>query len=701
MIRLPDIPNVPQQGLNMPEVRPGAVAAPALALGQLAESIAGVSDHFFDTALQVQKLENARAVSEKRLALDSAYAQHRIDLQTDPDPASRMTKTAAFLAAQKGNIEDDTLPPAARESLALHFDEFATRATISQAEESAGLAKQRAGLALQTEFQKAGDHATAAGVLERAVESGLILPEQRDSMLAGHDRKQKWNAVLGMIEADPFSASDAMGRADFLKQHPELDADDLRQLQGHAATAVRRQTIDDIETIKDGIAAGQVTRPEDIDAMAGHLRPAVREQLKGDLLTLGSEAEKARRADPEYQARVVGEVSSLLANYRADTEGFDLEFTRMDSMVRTLPPGAVRTELERRMDTVRKVQFDAIDAARKAQLEAVDTAQKLAFKAVDDVFASGRMGTGTQAEAAGMAKKNTASAITDGFLTDSRRWLAMGYSQAQVDAAKQTADQAAASYTLSEAGKTMNKQSPREMELKLTEIKNAALADEFRAGWVSRPDAAKAKPDAYTEAAATAIHENASTFQYADPAMAGTAARERDAALVRKGRVVTALAEWFQAHPKASPLEIERKVLEIGGLAVDDEFMKAKLAPAPKASQSSALPLPTGGVKLSNYGYQSDKTPDKNSAAGIGHANNRLEAGVSAAISKSLADRLGLADGDRVQLETTRGQMIVRYDDTVPAHDSRTGPLPETIDIYRPADGTNDWGGTVISARKL
>ena len=107
-------------------------------------------------------------------------------------------------------------------------------------------------------------------------------------------------------------------------------------------------------------------------------------------------------------------------------------------------------------------------------------------------------------------------------------------------------------------------------------------------------------------------------------------------------------------------------------------------------------------IKLSNYGYASDTTPDSNSARGIGHANNKLEDGVSAAVSKSLATRLGIKTGDWLNIETTQGPMRVRYDDTVPASDSRiAGPLPETIDIFR-RNGTNDWGGKVtgISVEK-
>lgn len=110
---------------------------------------------------------------------------------------------------------------------------------------------------------------------------------------------------------------------------------------------------------------------------------------------------------------------------------------------------------------------------------------------------------------------------------------------------------------------------------------------------------------------------------------------------------------------------------------------------------------PEKGIKLSNYGYASDSTPDSYSAAGIGHANNKLESGVSAAITKSLANRLGLKTGDWVEVQTADGKTLRRrYDDTVPSYDKRTGALPETVDLYEKG-GSNSFGGRVTSIRKV
>lgn len=104
----------------------------------------------------------------------------------------------------------------------------------------------------------------------------------------------------------------------------------------------------------------------------------------------------------------------------------------------------------------------------------------------------------------------------------------------------------------------------------------------------------------------------------------------------------------------------------------------------------------TGDIKLANYGYDGDFTSDYNSnVLGIGNRDNKLIPEQSAAISQSLANKLGLQAGAVVQITDSNGQSrLVTYSDTVPS--SYNGqPLPETIDIYRPSNGSNSWGGNI------
>lgn len=148
----------------------------------------------------------------------------------------------------------------------------------------------------------------------------------------------------------------------------------------------------------------------------------------------------------------------------------------------------------------------------------------------------------------------------------------------------------------------------------------------------------------------------------------------------------------------------------------DDNFL-AQLPPPPQRTvvpedpvnydapveQPAVKTAPKGplNLKLSNYGYASDSSPDTNSnVLKIGHSNNKLEDGVSAALTKSLASRLGLKTGDMFEAVTADGTVLKRrYDDTVPGT-YKGKPLPETVDLYS-INGNNNFGGTVTSIKKL
>lgn len=121
---------------------------------------------------------------------------------------------------------------------------------------------------------------------------------------------------------------------------------------------------------------------------------------------------------------------------------------------------------------------------------------------------------------------------------------------------------------------------------------------------------------------------------------------------------------------------------------------------APEAP-SSDFPNEKLKLKLSNYGYDSDSSPDYNSnVARIGHANNKLSDGVSAALTKSLATRYGLKTGDMFEAMTSDGQTLKRrYDDTVPTT-YKGKALPETVDLYE-IGGNNKFSGVVTGIRPL
>jgi len=143
---------------------------------------------------------------------------------------------------------------------------------------------------------------------------------------------------------------------------------------------------------------------------------------------------------------------------------------------------------------------------------------------------------------------------------------------------------------------------------------------------------------------------------------------------------------------------------DLSGLSVPQEDYSAPL-PAPAAPTTPNL-VPKGelrksSIKLSNYGYASDSSPDYNSnVAKIGHSNNKLEDGVSAALTRSLAKRMGIPKGGWFEAVTADGETIKRrYDDTVPVS-YKGKALPETVDLYN-LKGSNSFGGKIVGIRPL
>lgn len=195
-----------------------------------------------------------------------------------------------------------------------------------------------------------------------------------------------------------------------------------------------------------------------------------------------------------------------------------------------------------------------------------------------------------------------------------------------------------------------------------------------------------------------------------------------DKAVAYRHKVQTQFVDWLSKQPDdIDPVEVGKKYQDIKSGALDDaapldlnlmpatgdefydveDFLKQEPTdPTKPLPRTSAIRFDTP-IKLSNYGYASDTTPDSFSAKGIGHRNNQLIDGRSAAVSKSLAQQLGLKHNDWFIAHTNRGSFPVQYHDTVPDSDPRTGPLPPTIDIYRKTKGSNSWGGKVLAVEKL
>jgi hypothetical protein len=101
----------------------------------------------------------------------------------------------------------------------------------------------------------------------------------------------------------------------------------------------------------------------------------------------------------------------------------------------------------------------------------------------------------------------------------------------------------------------------------------------------------------------------------------------------------------------------------------------------------SAIPQQGTGrtvmAQATKYGYDADPYGDTNSINGIGHANNQLEEGLSVALSRKTARKLGIKPKQTTDLLVTLPdgtQLSARYDDTIPGRYKE-----DRIDFYTPS----------------
>jgi hypothetical protein len=308
--------------------------------------------------------------------------------------------------------------------------------------------------------------------------------------------------------------------------------------------------------------------------------------------------------------------------------------------------------------------------ARKSRLQSEITSKL--DQGIDALNQAGERGDfGPLKAPVGLPVETRKAVVKDKFLQDTRKMQALGYSEAQAQEILEAARE------------------------------NPALGQaKFKELWDKRPqDSVNAAP--FDIAVADAIRGENAFLQWTGDVPPEKMA-EHQRAIRIKGEAILEYSKWIKANPNANEKEIGVKMRELGSKSGRiDPISGPVKAPPPRPGTETSMTIPKGGLKLSNYGYPSDTTPDSYSAKGIGHRNNKLIPGESAAISKSLAERLALKHGDKLKITTTKGEFTVFYHDTVPATDKRTGDLPETIDIYRPKDGSNGWGGRVTKVSKI
>jgi hypothetical protein len=232
-IRIPDTPALATSRSAPPTMDGRSPIADSI--GNLAKSIGGIADTFAAKAEQIDRVDQAGKESEVHNQLAEAYAKHQQDLTRDPDPASHLTKTTAFIDSQRELLKRDGLSETTRQRLNLWYGDFSTKARITAGEQAARLTNQRAGLQFSNEFEAAktaGDRTAYQDARQRALDAGLLLPEKADALDQDFDRTVKYRDLQRQIDQDPHGLLDSLEKP---------DAPQAFGLDTEAIDALRRQ----------------------------------------------------------------------------------------------------------------------------------------------------------------------------------------------------------------------------------------------------------------------------------------------------------------------------------------------------------------------------------------------------------------------------------------------------------------------------
>lgn len=563
---MPLIPDIqPLDGAYRPSVAsPQAAGAPGQAAANLGRDVQQSAGVLVEIHGKYQAARDNGAKNAARLMIQQAQAEHAQFRLQNPDESTWGADIEGRLGKARESIFQQDMSPFMRTEMEATFagwQQEASSATMLDAtKQGVTRARQRSTNAVRA-YKEAGDFESARRVVAESRDANVWLPEEAEADLLdiGSEEKdwqiqQQDKATRGAIAEDP---------AAWLESNPQdaapadVDPVTYQQQRGYARELLRERTYDVSAAIQDGMVSqnGQppkITRPEQIEELAGDLRPAVREELKAELARRADAATAAERSTPEYQAKVVGKVTAMLSRYKADGDDFDRSYVEMEMLARSMPEGAMKSELMRQLKDT-----------REGQLGQIRTNQELAEKALVDAYNANRFG---DVSGTGKASISLRAALDDGLLTDAAKLERLGFS---ADKAKEiaTAD----------------------------EDKRTGL---FRTEFQHRTGIDRTTP--LERAAFLAVRDGkppSSMIEVDDPEAMDAAITARDAADERLGKARIELLNFARANPQAGRKEFEDEVYRIAGDEVRQQMKGKLLTPRPgstgpqgASNETSAVP---------------------------------------------------------------------------------------------------------------
>lgn len=642
-------------GPGVPLANPNVAMAQGNAMARLGDSISNVGERGLQIAERLRKIDDNRKMTSLFTTMEQETADFELGLMKREDTDNWQQEYAEKSAAWKTAAGESKMSPEGRAVFEDRFAQWNTRKQIGfqavAANKSIELARATSANAYEFHMNRR-DYGAAQQVVEDMHHSGFSSAPDREKAMMVIEKAARHDGIMDTINADARGWM-AANPAD--KPPADYDAAKWRQIHDYAAGIARDEDGVASDDVLNRVVTGKLTTRSEIDTLTPKMTPLQRQKLYDASDRWNAEGAKARREDPATISGNVGKFYATLSDWKPDPEGEDPAGVDLKMLIKEIPEGHPQ----------REKMLESMNAREKRMDSEIKTRADQGRESLKLVAERGDYGPVKPPVAPNI---ETRAAVKKGYLKDIPKLQSLGFSQSQAEDIREVAakDPALGQKKFTELWKDRDQQSVNATPFDI------AVSDALRS-------------------------ENGEVQWKADLPPEVIEAHEK--AVKTYGDALIEWDKWIKLNPDAKDDAIGGKLRELGAKSAILEPIKRASGTVP--GRETSMVLPKGGVKLSNFGYPSDTTPDTNSAKGIGHQENKMIAGESAAISKSLADRLKLKHGDKLKIETTQGDFTVFYHDTVPATDSRTGDLPETIDIYRPKDGSNGWGGRVTKVSKI
>src|SRR6478609_8012114 len=557
-----------------------AAGAPWAALGGLGEIIAATGEKGIAMLNKHKELQVQREAADMEIEFDQLQQDYELEMLQNPN----LTPEQAIQGWQKraegfqAKYQRDGMSPMEQDHLATRSKELTLRGGFGVLRSSTIAGIQNAKIAAGNLIQK-GEMTGNEEMRQRGLSQlrNIVPGAEADRVEMESNTNSEIARVRSEITAAPLQTQamlDEKNDDGTWKHYQNINPAQRENLREATRTEYKRSMADAWENSQNLMADGKITTPEQIDRnYKDVVSPAVLERMKSDLAERTDDKLKTMRSLPEYQQKTVAKVQTMLSRYNPRAKGFDEQFVEMDSLIRTLPPGAAKEELSKQIDAVRKDKTDSLTSSFD-----------IGKKAMQAAFDHGRFGGPKKSEPMDVDR-----VLNSGFLSDVGNLKSLGLSD---EAAKSVAEATEA------AGENKGK---------VTHAAQKRALQALAPYWNKR-GSVTATPLA--QAAAEAIMNGDSKIDYVSP----ESIRDQAAAAVesntRYGKALMDYDEWHKANPEAKPDEINAKIFDLSGEHVRVQASMGILGTKPvKAS---------AGARITSYGYADDSTPDRNSSAGIG-----------------------------------------------------------------------------------